>query len=80
MRLPTPAVYLPPARGRYVTTPDLLPLATDFGNVRPLTGFEHIERNQHGASQCVQSGEIQSQLMIGAEKRRVKAKSMWIQE
>ena len=32
MRLPTPAVYLPPARGRYVTTPDLLPLATDFGN------------------------------------------------
>lgn len=32
MRLPAPAVYFPPARGRYVTTPDLLPLSTDFGN------------------------------------------------
>lgn len=32
MRLSAPAVYFPPAKGRYVTTPDLLPPSTDFGN------------------------------------------------
>jgi dimethylamine monooxygenase subunit A len=32
MTLPQQPRYFPPAKGRYTTTPDLLPLTTDFGN------------------------------------------------
>ncbi len=30
--LPPQPIYFPPSKGRYTTTPDLLPITTDFGN------------------------------------------------